>query len=187
MIPEFSILQKGGVIVYIILLLSFLVTAFFIERLLFLLIKVRKFKKLKSSNNCFIEFDQETEGKNIDDILENYRKREESSLYKYTEIFPFTAEVSPMLGLLGTVLGLIKSFMAIEAMGGKVNVSALSAGMWEALLTTAVGLTVSIFAVSFQEVVQWLINKVELELEEFLNHCRETLKKVNLNEKNKEA
>ena len=54
------------------------------------------------------------------------------------------AQSTPLLGLLGTVLGMIKTFMRIEELGGEVNASALAGGIWEALLTTAFGLAVAI-------------------------------------------
>lgn len=54
------------------------------------------------------------------------------------------ATVSPLLGLFGTVLGMIEAFRAMEAAGAQVDPSVLSGGIWEALLTTAVGLGVAI-------------------------------------------
>jgi len=54
------------------------------------------------------------------------------------------AQTTPLLGLLGTVLGMIRTFMRIEELGGAVNASALAGGIWEALLTTAFGLAVAI-------------------------------------------
>ena len=57
------------------------------------------------------------------------------------------AVLSPLLGLLGTVLGMIKVFRELELAGSKVDPSILSGGIWEALLTTALGLTIAIPAV----------------------------------------
>ncbi|MEN8169802.1 MAG: MotA/TolQ/ExbB proton channel family protein [Pseudomonadota bacterium] len=51
---------------------------------------------------------------------------------------------APLLGLLGTIIGMIKAFMVIEAAGGKVDAQALAGGIWEAMLTTGVGLAVAI-------------------------------------------
>jgi biopolymer transport protein ExbB len=56
----------------------------------------------------------------------------------------FLGATAPLLGLLGTVLGMIEAFMVIEAAGGKVDAQALAGGIWEALLTTGVGLAVSL-------------------------------------------
>jgi len=58
------------------------------------------------------------------------------------------AHLSPLLGLLGTVTGMIAAFMNLEAAGSKVDPSILSGGIWEALLTTAFGLTVAIPAMA---------------------------------------
>ena len=54
------------------------------------------------------------------------------------------AMISPLLGLLGTVMGMIQSFQALEMAQGAANASVLAGGIWQALLTTAVGLLVAI-------------------------------------------
>ncbi|MCB1905622.1 MAG: MotA/TolQ/ExbB proton channel family protein [Gammaproteobacteria bacterium] len=51
---------------------------------------------------------------------------------------------APLLGLLGTITGMIKAFMVIEEAGGKVDAQALAGGIWEAMVTTGVGLAVAI-------------------------------------------
>jgi biopolymer transport protein ExbB len=66
--------------------------------------------------------------------------------------------LAPLLGLLGTVLGMIKAFQQLEAAGNQVNPAILSGGIWEALLTTAVGLCVAIPVVA---VLNWLERKVD--------------------------
>jgi biopolymer transport protein ExbB len=52
--------------------------------------------------------------------------------------------IAPLIGLLGTVVGMVKTFMKIADLSGNVNPSILASGIWEALLTTAAGLTVAI-------------------------------------------
>ena len=52
--------------------------------------------------------------------------------------------IAPLLGLLGTVTGMIKAFIKIQELGGRVDASVLAGGIWEALLTTAAGLSVAI-------------------------------------------
>lgn len=54
------------------------------------------------------------------------------------------ASLAPLLGLFGTVLGMIEAFQQLQAAGSRVDPSLLSGGIWEALLTTAVGLAVAI-------------------------------------------
>lgn len=59
-------------------------------------------------------------------------------------ILELIAMISPLLGLLGTVLGMIQSFQALALAEGAANASVLAAGIWQALLTTAAGLIVAI-------------------------------------------
>lgn len=55
-----------------------------------------------------------------------------------------TAQLSPLLGLLGTVVGMIEAFIQLEGAGSQIDPTLLAGGIWEALLTTAAGLSVAI-------------------------------------------
>ncbi|RNE90925.1 MotA/TolQ/ExbB proton channel family protein [Marichromatium sp. AB32] len=68
------------------------------------------------------------------------------------------AALSPLLGLLGTVLGMIEAFRQLEQAGAQVDPSILSGGIWQALLTTAAGLTLAIPVVIAHS---WLERRVE--------------------------
>lgn len=68
------------------------------------------------------------------------------------------ASLAPLLGLFGTVLGMIEAFRQLEQAGSQVNPAILSGGIWEALLTTAVGLAVAIPVVIL---VNWLERRVD--------------------------
>ncbi len=68
------------------------------------------------------------------------------------------AALSPLLGLLGTVLGMIEAFRQLELAGSQVDPAILSGGIWQALLTTAVGLSVAIPVVFAHN---WLDRRVE--------------------------
>lgn len=54
------------------------------------------------------------------------------------------ATIAPLLGLLGTVLGMIDAFQALQEAGSRADPAALAGGIWEALLTTAAGMAVAI-------------------------------------------
>ncbi|MEX0281208.1 MAG: MotA/TolQ/ExbB proton channel family protein [Arenibacterium sp.] len=54
------------------------------------------------------------------------------------------AQIAPLLGLFGTVLGMINAFQSLQSAGSTVDPSVLAGGIWVALLTTAVGLAVAI-------------------------------------------
>ncbi len=68
-------------------------------------------------------------------------------IQRYESFLPllsFIAQVAPLLGLLGTVLGMVKMFLGLQNSGlANVNASALASGIWQALLTTAAGLIVA--------------------------------------------
>jgi biopolymer transport protein ExbB len=70
------------------------------------------------------------------------------------------AQVAPLLGLFGTVLGMIEAFRQLQAAGNAVDPSLLAGGIWVALLTTAMGLAV---AMPTQLVLTWLETRVENE------------------------
>ncbi len=67
-----------------------------------------------------------------------------TDMEKHLRILAIIAQATPLMGLLGTVIGMIRAFMKIEEVGGRVNAAALAGGIWEALLTTAFGLIVAI-------------------------------------------
>ncbi len=62
----------------------------------------------------------------------------------YLKPLDVIATLAPLLGLFGTVLGMIEAFRAMEAAGSQVDPAILSGGIWQALLTTAAGLAVAI-------------------------------------------
>ncbi len=68
------------------------------------------------------------------------------------------SSLAPLLGLFGTVLGMIEAFRQLEAAGNQVNPAILSGGIWEALLTTAVGLAVAMPSVA---ALNWLERRVD--------------------------
>ena len=67
-----------------------------------------------------------------------------AGLRSQLKVLEVIGALSPLLGLLGTVLGMIEAFQELEAAGSQVDPSVLSGGIWEALLTTAAGLAVAI-------------------------------------------
>lgn len=81
-----------------------------------------------------------------------------NQLRSYLRPLEIIASLSPLLGLLGTVLGMITAFQQMEGAGNQVDPSVLSGGIWQALLTTAVGLAVAIPVVTMHS---WLERKVE--------------------------
>ena len=81
-----------------------------------------------------------------------------NQLRSYLRPLEVIASLSPLLGLFGTVLGMILAFQQMELAGSQIDPSVLSGGIWQALLTTAVGLGVAIPAVVAHN---WLERKTE--------------------------
>jgi len=104
------------------------------------------------------------------------------SLEKYLNTLGTIAQITPLLGLLGTVIGMIKVFTVITQMGTG-DAGALSHGISEALVTTAAGLTIGIPALifhrHFERRVEELVTEMEqeaLKMVEVLHGERETLR-----------
>ncbi|MCY4049881.1 MAG: MotA/TolQ/ExbB proton channel family protein [Gammaproteobacteria bacterium] len=74
------------------------------------------------------------------------------------------ASLSPLLGLLGTVLGMIDAFREMEQSGNQVNPAVLSGGIWEALLTTALGLIVAIVVVVVLGLLEKKVDRLSHEM-----------------------
>ncbi|MCV2894255.1 MotA/TolQ/ExbB proton channel family protein [Lentibacter sp. XHP0401] len=70
------------------------------------------------------------------------------------------AQLAPLLGLFGTVLGMIEAFRSLQAAGSQVDPSLLAGGIWVALLTTAVGLAV---AMPTSVVLSWFESRMLAE------------------------
>lgn len=78
----------------------------------------------------------------IKDYMEEAGATEAYSIERYIDILGIIATISPLLGLLGTVSGMITSFQAVGATGNESQM--LAAGISEALITTATGLSIGI-------------------------------------------
>ena len=84
----------------------------------------------------------------------------------YLRIIEVIAALSPLLGLFGTVLGMIEAFARLEAAGTAVDPAVLSGGIWEALLTTAAGLAVAIPAIISLNWLEHRIDNFKLAMED---------------------
>ena len=79
------------------------------------------------------------------------------------------ASLAPLLGLFGTVLGMIEAFQQLEQAGNQVNPAILSGGIWQALLTTAVGLAVAIPVVATLNWLERQTDRVAHEMESLVS------------------
>jgi len=195
--------MKGGLVMIPLLILSTIAIAVFIEKLIVLrrrkvlapaIVNVIETVKTKEDLPLAISICEQNQGafsNIIKIILHNHdatqtevkeelndRGRQEiRSLERGLGFLEIVATVSPILGLLGTVMGMIKVFKTI-ALEGVGEASALSGGISEALISTAAGLTVAI-PVLF--IYHFLANRVEgymLDIEDQANRLLKTMKKI---------
>jgi biopolymer transport protein ExbB len=75
-------------------------------------------------------------------------------------ILDIVVQLAPLLGLFGTVLGMIEAFQSLQAAGSQVDPSALAGGIWVALLTTAAGLAV---AMPTSMVLSWFESRINAD------------------------
>jgi len=177
-------IEKGGLMMYPIMFSSILAFAIFVERLIVLsTIKMLKKESLKEIFNklefegisacketvgskkgpmkSFImsilnETDEEicekTASGSGDDILFNLNKR--------VDFLAMLGSVTPLMGLLGTVIGMIKVFARVAEAGDLSDISILAGGIWEALITTAFGLAVAIPTLFAHNYLERKIDKI---------------------------
>ncbi|MEZ4318856.1 MAG: MotA/TolQ/ExbB proton channel family protein [Myxococcota bacterium] len=102
----------------------------------------------------------------IKERLEEVGRREAAELERFIPVLGTIASIAPLLGLLGTVLGMIITFQAIQSQGGMADVGALAGGISQALVTTFAGLCVGIPAVMANRFLLSRVDSLLLDLEE---------------------
>lgn len=107
------------------------------------------------------------------EAIEDAGRHEAHRLERYLNTLGTIAAISPLLGLLGTVIGMIKVFGAVSA-EGLGDMPALSGGIAEALITTASGLTVAIPALIAYRYLRGLVDSRVVEMEQEAMRLLET-------------
>lgn len=103
--------------------------------------------------------------KDIEVSIENAGKLEVYKLEKGLSVLATIAGAAPMLGFLGTVIGMVVTFHTIEVSGAGVEVSQLSGGMMQAMVTTVAGLIIGIIAYVAYNTLVARVNKVVQQME----------------------
>jgi len=171
-ISVMDLLFKGGFMIIPILLLFIITIYIFIERILVINIESKSPKNftdeiIKRVNNNDINGAKlicndtnnpiarmilkglnkiENSLKNIETSIENVGKIEIYNLEKNLNLLATISGAAPMLGFLGTVIGMIRAFISIAQEEGAVSPKLLSSGIYEAMISTAAGLFVGIIA-----------------------------------------
>lgn len=116
----------------------------------------------------------------ITEAVENVGNIEIAKLEKGLPLLATSAAGAPMIGFLGTVTGMVKAFMSMASAGANVDVTILSTGIYEALVTTVGGLIVGIialFAYNYLTTrIKSIVNKMEMRIMEFMDILNEPVK-----------
>ena len=186
-----ELLEKGGVIMGVIIALSFVAAIIIIERLIFFRrIRVDEEKiinrlKLALEKGHFEEATSICESSpspitnlmkvgidhrhysdaEIKESILNAANLEIPSLERFLPALGTVAHIAPLLGLLGTVTGNIAAFGVLGQFAGGGDPMALANGIAEALLTTAAGIVVSIPAIIFYNSLVSRVNHIIIRLE----------------------
>jgi len=102
----------------------------------------------------------------IKEIVIEVGQRETTELERYMNLLNTTISVAPMLGFLGTVLGMVDLFTSVAAVGEVTNIGMIADGIYKALYTTIAGLTVAIPATIFYRYLISRIDRLVLGMEE---------------------
>lgn len=92
--------------------------------------------------------------------VERIALREVGKLRSFMRPLEAIVQIAPLLGLFGTVIGMIEAFQTLQSAGSEADPAVLAGGIWVALLTTAVGLAV---AIPLAFVVSWFDGRIEAE------------------------
>ena len=200
-LPIISFLAKGGILVIPILFCSVVALTIVLERLYRfrklriknpdLIARVKKALNEKGVDEALFiaENSKNPLGRVLKEGIKRYRAGKESmeramasaaereirGLERYLPALSTVGNIAPLLGLLGTVTGMIKAFMVIERLGGRVNASVLAGGIWEAMLTTALGLSVAIPTIVAHNYLVSKLRNFTAVLQERLNEFLEIL------------
>jgi biopolymer transport protein ExbB len=113
----------------------------------------------------------------IESMMEREGEEQIQYLEQYLGALLIIIGVEPMMGFLGTIVGLIRAFMAWEQLGSNITVSALAAGIYQAMITTAAGLLVAIPAYILYHLIVGKIKNHAQEMTYYSNDLIDILAK----------
>jgi len=108
----------------------------------------------------------------IEKMMEREGDEQVQYLEQYLGALIIIIGVEPMLGFLGTIIGLIRAFMAWEQLGSNITVSALASGIYQAMITTAAGLIV---AIPYYVIYHLIVGKIKGHAQEMTYYGNELI------------
>ena len=109
----------------------------------------------------------------FEDLLFQKGSKELKSLEQRLSLLAVIGHLTPLMGLLGTALGMITCFQQIESSGGQADVNALAGGIWVALLTTAFGLIIAIPVMATYHFFENLVNDRSDKMQQLISELND--------------
>jgi biopolymer transport protein ExbB len=103
----------------------------------------------------------------LEELAMMQARQEHQRLTRRLSLLNLIAGLAPLVGLLGTVVGMVRAFQSVATAQGPVNPSTLAGGIWEALLTTVAGLVVAIPALLFHHYLDHRIQQFALQMDHY--------------------
>lgn len=167
-------IQHGGFFIWFLLLESFIAVALIFERIFYFSIK-HKYIFLVISNLCLGQQVNKIYPSRLVSVLVQANQEQKVSLdslraaveiemiekEQFISYLALIAQSAPLIGLLGTVVGLIRAFTEVQQLKGGALAGELAGGIWEALINTAAGLAVAIPAVIAYNFFNGKVLKIE--------------------------
>ena len=202
-LSAFELATKGGWIMILLAVLSIIAVYIFIERYIVVsratkydasfMDRIREYMKdgkldsakaLCRGNSTpisrMIEKGLSRIGRPLGDInsaIENEGNIEVAQLERGVSILAMIASAAPMIGFLGTVIGMIRAFYDMSMAGNNLDITTLSSGIYTAMVTTVGGLIVGIIAYFFHAIlstkIQKVVNLLEAKATEFMDVLNE--------------
>lgn len=189
---EFSIQElflKGGGFMWPLLILSFVTVAIVLERFIFFTLhRYRTGQVLRDLANNRLKPNPQNPLISIGQIFVESAESGEEHCLNVTEraaarlinqherglrTLSLIASISPLIGLLGTVWGMVIAFSKIAKLGESVTPSDFADGIWTGLLTTVAGLLVAIPAMALAKIFEAKVDKLVHDLNVITSHLRE--------------
>ncbi len=111
------------------------------------------------------------------DMIDAEGRRRADVVWNRISYLADVSNVAPMLGLLGTVLGMIKAFFLLEGQTASAEASALASGVGQAMATTMFGLIVAIVALVFYSVIKARATRVLADAEQAVHSIADHIKR----------
>jgi biopolymer transport protein ExbB len=166
------LMSKGGPVMWVLLGYSIIAIAIVVERIIYFYLLPKASRELESLHEPNVKRvgpeaaiamsvkQAASEGvKDLARVASRIGSEQMGRMESGLRTLAWLGNTAPLLGLFGTITGMIKAFQVIEQAGGKVDAQMLASGIWEAMVTTGAGLAVAIPVLLLLHFLEGLVDK----------------------------